>query len=46
MFKKVLAVALGLSLAAALTTLVPSAEAKGRKCPRGQEDVGNVCVPV
>jgi len=44
MFKKMLAVVLGLSLVA-LATLAPSAEAKGRKCPRGQVDIADVCVP-
>lgn len=44
MFKKMLAVVLGLSLVG-LTMLAPSAEAKGRKCPRGQVDIADVCVP-
>lgn len=33
-------------LGIAMLTVVPDAEArKGRRCPRGFEDVNNVCVP-
>jgi hypothetical protein len=44
MLKKTIAAGLLLSLLA-VTTLVSSADAKGRKCPRGFEDIGGKCVP-
>jgi len=45
MIKKILAVVLGLSFVA-LMAVVPSADARGRSCPRGTEDIGGVCTPV
>ena len=44
MINKILAVVLGLSFVA-LMAVVPGAEAKGRLCPKGSEDIGGVCVP-
>ena len=44
MINKIVAVVLGLSFVA-LMAVVPGADAKGRLCPAGTEDVGGVCVP-
>lgn len=44
MINKILAMVLGLSFVA-LMAVVPGAEAKGRLCPKGSEDIGGVCVP-
>jgi hypothetical protein len=43
MLKKTIAAGLLLSLLA-IATLGDSAEAK-RRCPRGQEDINDICVP-
>jgi len=43
MINKILAV-LGLSFVA-LMAVVPGADARGRACPAGTEDVGGACVP-
>ena len=43
MIQRMLAAALALSFIG-LLAMAPDAEAK-RRCPRGQDDVNNVCVP-
>jgi hypothetical protein len=43
MVKRVLAIALALSFLG-LAIIVPNAPAK-RRCPRGFEDVNNICIP-
>jgi len=44
MIKKIVAAMLGLSFVA-LMAVVPDADARGRACPAGTEDVGGACVP-
>lgn len=44
MLKKSLMAVLALSFLAGVLAVVPDANAS-RRCPRGQEDVNNVCVP-
>ncbi len=43
MVKRVLAMALALTFLGLLSA-APDAQAK-RRCPRGQEDINNICVP-